>query len=55
MIRTTINTVMGFTVSILAYKEHISTLVAMLTAIYLIVQMTISILKYINRNDKAQR
>ncbi len=47
MIKTLLNGGLGLSVTVLSYKEHISFLVAALTALYLIAQIVLVIRKII--------
>lgn len=47
-----INTILGFSVSILVYKEEIAVGVALLTGIYMIVQIALGVKKFIKKEVK---
>jgi len=46
-----INTALGFMVSIAVYKEYVSLAVAVLTGIYMIIQISLGIKKLINKKQ----
>jgi hypothetical protein len=49
-----INTLLGFTVSILAYKDEIAVSVALLTGIYMMFQITLAAKKLIHRRRNGE-